>query len=320
MYFSPQCIEGKMKFVLDTCGINSASTFYGYCTEHEKLFSSIDFGNFNTKYDIILQCFRSVGFWISEESHAHRYIDDSYSIEYKLALDKNHAIDIKNIMHLYNALHSCIENSEKYDVPLKLKNQIEVSKNWKILHAHLDYELPIALCTKNPYSLDGMASNIMWIVVPLKDSTELIVIYSSTILDEYVKETLNLSMQDIWEKLTNDNLIILNMVEAAMMSNAMWWIKPSVLNNISNEKKDTLVTDLRYRCFFEKVWQEVKYSIFDDLRRKFILEENNLAIRGAETSKLDYKFTFLTKQEEQELESEIFKKLRTISELEGFVH
>ena len=97
MYFSPQCIEGKMKFVLDTCGINSASTFYGYCTEHEKLFSSIDFGNFNTKYDIILQCFRSVGFWISEESHAHRYIDDSYSIEYKLALDKNHAIDIKNM-------------------------------------------------------------------------------------------------------------------------------------------------------------------------------------------------------------------------------
>ena len=312
IHFAPLCIDGKMEFKLEECNVNSASTFYGYCTEHEKIFSSIDFGNFNTVSDIILQCFRSVGFWISEESHAYKYINRSYSPEYKENLTENYVVDTGNLSDLYNILNCCILNSEKYDIPLERRNQITLSENWSILHIHLDYELPIALCTKNPYTLGNHASNIMWIVVPLKSSTELIIIYESSILDKYTKEITGMLMEEVWKKLTDHNLCILNMVEAAMMNNAMWWIKPDIFKSISNEKKDVLTTDIRYKCFFEKVWETVPYSIFDDLRKKFIPEEKDLTLKKEETAKLNYKFTFLTEQEKQKWEMEVFKRIMHI--------
>lgn len=63
--------DGIRQLVPTLVGINEASTFRGFCKQHDEMFCKLDHGKIESKYDLILQCFRGVARWIAIEENAN---------------------------------------------------------------------------------------------------------------------------------------------------------------------------------------------------------------------------------------------------------
>ncbi|MMZ59366.1 hypothetical protein D1872_213970 [compost metagenome] len=122
----------------------------------------------------------------------------------------------------------------------------------------LSFQIPIAINSQircvvedRRYPMDVFVT-----LMPYQNSSELIIMMD--------KHSHPLDLNHI-ATIINDDLKILNFIERIMISSDNWWLRPSIFDNLSDERKRIFIEDLRFRDSFD-IFAEYDLSIFDDLR------------------------------------------------------
>ena len=324
--FKP-CLEKDIHILKPNCvGIGEASIFRGFCQKHDALFSVIDEGSFNTKYSLVIQLFRSLGKIKTEEIENAKLIDEhrktiidyangvfeklgiSLMKNYDKSYDKNYDSGLAQLDEMYNDLAAAIEE-EKHQMEkeeITDRNIIKLGK-WTILYSHLDYQIPLALSSKNAYKFGGDIFNIIWIVVPQENMTDIMIMLDADGINKHIEPDI---VERNWEQRTRYNLAILETVEAAMATTENWYLNRDVYEALSEEKKRNLQFDVRYKCMKSFVWETINYTIFEDLWKKLLAEEKDPKVFKAASEKMavipDIPSDEEWKCAEKELTNEIF--------------
>jgi len=279
-------------------GIGDASAFYGFCRKHDNIFQGIDHGAFKTEYDLALQLFRCIGKWKFVESekarlidrHQQTIIDNENEIFKKLGMPiieldgKGYDSGLDEIDEMYDDLVSAIER-DKDQLELRSivgRKVIKLGK-WTALYMHLDYQIPLALSSRNPFGINGDIFSIIWVVVPQENSTDIMILLDADGINKHIGSGL---VEKRWDFRTSSHILVLETVEAAMAGTENWYMKPDTYESLSEEKKDNLRFDIRYKCFFSHVWEAIDYTIFEDLWGKLLAEEKNPKIIKAASEKM----------------------------------
>ncbi len=305
-------LNGK-ELVFDTVGINEASTFKGFCPEHDKIFNRLD--NQSTKYlvkEVLLQAYRSICFSLFnaeftevESKYSDDFLKDEFSIEKLksyLELDKEvcNKISDDTIMKLFKNIYE--EHLIKYNVESRLlriyKKDVESYMNFHedinasienqneyifckencdvcILHKKINLKIPIALLNHHLLKIREQPNLFLITIVPYDDGTEIFWIFDKKYLSIFKTKWLTMIKKDI---------NILNMIESSMMHCENWYIKTSVIRNIPTERLRIIEEDMYFNNE-RSPFDEYDLSIFDDLRKELIKEESDV-IKDKEEKKI----------------------------------
>ena len=173
----------------------------------------------------------------------------------------------KELVAYVNILHDKyrMQNVEKNK--LYVEDEIEIEESNYLLFFYIaDFQIPVAVNAFNKFSIGDNLFNYYNIVVPLETETIIICLLPKKVLN---RTNLNFINKSFFDKLG-----VLNFVESIIAANDGWYIKPSIINNMPENKKKILLED----CMFineRKFYEPYDLSIFDDLRREFSLELNS---------------------------------------------
>lgn len=279
MSFCPTRKGENRELLLDNIGINNASVFHGFCKEHDDLFKSIDINGICTHKDLFLQCYRSVCYWLhmltvdgSTLGELQKYVDDFMrkglkeicssfdydAFRFNKDYEENKVDFVKPINEFKILLEHQIEciniNSELGDSERVLIGDVE------ILFLKVKEVIPVVLNTINTI-VTTETGIIFQIVLPNKTDTDIIVIDASK------KSGL---LFNVWQASTSDMLHLIELIESWMMANEEWYIKPSIIKKIPEERLKIICEDIRYWQCEHKLWERYDMSIFDDLRQKYL--------------------------------------------------
>lgn len=276
-------------------GINDASTFPGFCKEHEQIFSEFESkGVIDTIYEAQLQSYRNICREIvfnTNELDAGRHELDLYlKMRNKKALDlfrselERQGLSPKTVdtvtidcedknIYVINKIINRIE--EKLMILKKYKqhlfNVITDKNDDDIYTAEIiiDMQFPISLCGIASVGIDDngikRVAYCILNIIPAENSTSIII--------AGLKQDAGI-LKPYWEYYTQNNISILNMIESYMIHGSdHWFIAPSVWNELPPEKQkiilnDILVTD---KSFLD----QFPLSIFDSIRSQFIKQLEN---------------------------------------------
>lgn len=135
--------------------------------------------------------------------------------------------------------------------------------NIKIYFKRINFVIPVSLINDFGFNNRGNITNTFFSVIPNGSSTDIIMV---------VDKCYELWADNLWLYYTQSHIDILNFVEVIMMLSEFWFIKPSIIENMPDEKKDFLTLDIRY--VNERTFGEYDFSIFDDIRKGFIFIQN----------------------------------------------
>ena len=314
--------DGIRQLIPTPVGINEASTFRGFCKQHDEIFSKLDHGKIESKYDLILQCFRSVARWVALEENADIVFYELMKDLVDTRTGRDNCITeiaenrdmLNELKKTYNDLFVCIQQKAGNTEMIGDNTIFPINDDLSILYKHISYQIPIALCTKNPFQLCGKSGNkvfnIIWIVVPTDGATDIIVVLDTKNINRYLKGT---TIEKYWNELIKNDCTVLEMIEAAMITNEEWYVKPSAYQKLSEVKKETIEFDIRYKCYGSYVWDCVDYTIFDDIWRKLLKNEKNEKVIRRYKSKLDFVPQLLSEEEKQSYEKEMCQKIVHLS-------
>lgn len=261
--------EGRLKVTPsdELFGVNEATTFKGFCTEHEKLFSNIDLNGIETKNDLVSQIYRNVSYAYWKEKFIENIAENKCSlIRNKIIEDSKEKDFVRMYMlkDLMENLEIVLYNSNDY---AKLSNdEIFELKDLglTIFFKRINLQIPLAMLNDFGFIYDDKTiSNLFFSVIPYKDSTDIIM---------FVDAKSRYKAYDLWVKNTQNDLSILNLIESMMIKSEFWFINPDIINLIDIEKRNCLELDIRYGFIEHALNFEYKYdmSIFDDLRLELI--------------------------------------------------
>jgi len=147
-----------------------------------------------------------------------------------------------------------------------------------------DFQIPIAINTMGKLIIDNETFNYYINVIPYTNSN----IIFGVIPKQLIRYD---SIVNSIEQAFIDKLSVLNFVESIIVSNDGWYMQPSIINSMNEEKRNIFMED----CMFQnerKFYEVYDLSIFDDLRKKICLELNK-------TDELK-KINFIPKREKYE--------------------
>ena len=301
IHFKPQWKDDRCSLVFNTIGINEASAFHGFCQPHDSLFENLDDGIINTEMDTILQVYRSISKWIYINERSSKFQREYFTDLKDSRFDKSEKHGSSKILELNNELVELFQELQEiiklhcnsYNSILGRRKNIKIANRWSILYVHLDYQIPVALCTNSCYgfhtSKGVTPTNIIWNVVPGENKTDIMLILDTSTINEHLLENGHeYSVEGYWDLICQSDLTILECIEAAMMTNEEWYLSPKVYSSFSDEKKKAMEIDIRYKCFNNHIWDLVDYSIFDDIRSQLILKEGDTKIKKRAKVKLSF--------------------------------
>lgn len=301
IHFEPQWKNDRCNLVFDEIGINEASVFHGFCQLHDSLFKNLDDGIINTEMDTILQVYRSISKWININECSSKFQREYFTDLRDSRIDKSKkccsskVLELNNeLVKLFTALQEIIKsNGASYNAELGSKKNTKIADRWSILYVHLNYQIPVALCTNSCYSFHtskgDVPTNIIWNVVPGENKTDIMIILNTGTINEYLLETGHkYNVEGYWDIICQSDLTILECIEAATMTNEEWYLSPKVYNSLSDEKRKAMEIDIRYKCFNNHVWDLVDYSIFDEVRSHLIAIEKDVNIQKRAKEKLRF--------------------------------
>ena len=322
IHFEPQWKNDRCNLVFKPIGINEASAFHGFCQPHDSLFKNLDDGIIDTEMDAILQVYRSISRWIYINERSSKFQREYFTDLKDSRFDKSEKhgsskiLELnKELVELFNELQEIIKlYSASYNAILGKRSNIDIANRWSILYVHLDYQIPVALCTNSCYgfhtSKGVFPTNIIWNVVPGENKTDIMIILDTKTINEHLSENGHkLSVEEYWDWICRSDLKILECIEAAMMTNEEWYLSPKVYNSFSDDKKKAMEIDIRYKCFKNHVWDSVDYSIFDDIRSQLISIEKDEKIKKRAEEKLKYVPEIPSQDEIDDLEADMSKKI-----------
>jgi hypothetical protein len=282
--------SGKLK--TQKVGINMASTFPGFCKQHEALFSDFEADKeIVNSEDFTLQIYRSVCREIVKKNY-HIGVLEKRKDQYLSFRDK------KIAEHLRNELGD--EFIEKHKIKLsslkftnldyrqdqitseikKLKKDIDgflnkfqagivhdilTKKSLKIYGTVLvlDIELPVCLAGRGNFQVTRKSKTVnvdaILNVLPYLTKTYII----AAVLSKFKSEL------DMYIGRFSNPLETVNMVESWMLHGSdHWFIKPSVWDKIQPQFKKDILNDIW--DFSKNIGHKYKYSILNDVKRLFL--------------------------------------------------
>ncbi|HPS30896.1 MAG TPA: hypothetical protein PLZ43_11615 [bacterium] len=286
---------GKLEMI--SIGINDASTFPGFCEEHEKLFEE-----FESQKDLIcedhfvLQIYRTVcreiviteymlKEMISASDRYVKYRDEKIKEIFISEIGSDFLIqnNIKNIeLRLKNGdnreklVKGRVSSLKKYLKLLKtLKNAIISDiKNKKFqkmdcIAIKIDVVFPVCIAGKSNFYIKPKRKiknvDVIYNVLPYKDKTYIIIC-------SLKKHALAMNL---YMKQFGNPLGVIGLIERWMVYGSdHWFIKPSVWKNLDVDRQVEILKDIRDTS--KNIGNDCKYSIFDDLRKAMIntMDEN----------------------------------------------
>jgi hypothetical protein len=268
----------NMKF--ETIGINEASTFKGFCKKHDNnIFEQIDNKNITTLRDVLLQLYRT--------TCKNYFLNDMVKEAEIDILKKEHyfntnfinkqEVNLENIILFLDDLLDDFPNEPFYikdNEVLFFSPVSNIQPNLLVMLKKTNIKFPIALESSFALSLNNKYYTSIVIIIPTENSSIIIVLTHKDLEKQFTPSFRN-------------NLKILNFVESIMMLDSEFYIDPKEFESWSQEKKDIIKTDL-YFFNERKFMQEYDISIFDNLR-KMIISEENIDIQQYELKKINYK-------------------------------
>lgn len=303
---SPEFNQVKGKLMMKSVGISLASTFPGFCSNHESLFEGFEVTkNIETEEHIYLQIYRAACRELFRSSLLVKQNESMISSYCELrderlkTLIKEEALkngfpkdaDFKSVSITKDPL---IERSNKHISGVKalsshIKNTLlPALENAVFNHndsdiftyaINIDLEFPVALSGCAPFFVNdnGQDKKIYLIIniVPQKNKT--LFVFAGDIKD---KENINHYIK----KWSVNIFTLLSMVETWMINGSdQWYIKPSVWNRLPDERKKILLSDI-IECK-QNIGGEYKLSILDDMRKNMLAV---LAGKEEPTTRKDY--------------------------------
>ena len=267
-------------------GINRASTFPGFCKEHERLFEGFEKkGTIELQEEALLQTFRAIcreKVFRENEKEIVKQQRNAYEIELQ-ALAKQYVIDelakkdltvemnkisftsiADQFLHFLDAkmdfLCRSIDELDEYMIACLSDNE----------DGFVSYELKIDCCF--PVCIAGFGNQkyeyfeeerdflLFLNVIPYKNETA-IIWYSLKEHKEMFESTIRYYSQN--------RLTILNFIEGFMVNSSdHWFIRPSFWDSLPKIKREYILQSLFYTK--ESFLEGIPYSLFDDIRNLFI--------------------------------------------------
>lgn len=262
-------------------GIGQASTFPGFCKKHELIFQTYEKRQeINKQDDVIKQLFRNVTY-------------NCFILERRIELSKNIIERYKDIRNqaAYNYLKKSelkgmlkeviISGEDKNIINLTFHQQklidyytkLEKYKMnlWKIIAGSdaditsisviLDVLFPVSICGCTEIVFDDSEYVCSIDVVPSKKETLVTIGFYGEISSE---------LYDIVKSRLNHPLTILNFIESTIVYGTdNWYLNPKVWTMLSDKRKERLISEMQN--LGKSIFDEVPYSIFDDIRRYIVL-------------------------------------------------
>ncbi len=284
--------SGKMQ--MKKIGLNVATTFPGFCEEHELIFREQEnLGTFNETKHYLLQIYRSICREIirykteiefleqvnfSYQQIRNKKIIDSLYEYLKLRKLKSYKINLNDTKsNAINHLLSQIEKEYEYFNNTLLNNIInDIENNSKsglaIRILQIDEVLPVCLSGKGNFKVDdrGSITNIHAILLIIPEINKTNILFVSA---EENSDYLNSYLSNF-----PTTIEILDMLESWMIYGTdHWFITPSVWDKITNVNQQKILNDLIIEN--SNIGSKYKFTIFNDLKRMMIknyLKEDNL--------------------------------------------
>ena len=313
--------DGIRQLVPTLVGINDVSTFRGFCKQHDEMFYRLDQGKIELKYDLVLQCFRSVARWIAIEENADLILEDlmkdlvdTRNNEEDSTINHTKNANLNELKKMYFEMYKFIQEQEGNIEMIGDNTIFPINNELSILYKHLPYQIPIALCTKNPFKLcnkfEDKECNIIWVVVPTENATDIMVILDSKSINSFLDGN---TVEKYWNKLISSECTVLEMIEATMITNEEWYMKPSVYQKLIDVKRNVIEFDIRYKCFGSYVWDCVDYTIFEDLWKILLEKEQNEKLLRKYKSKVDFVPQLPSEEEKQSFEKEMCQQIVSLA-------
>lgn len=297
----------ELRMKMERIGIGDATTFPGFCTRHEEMFSE-----FENKKDIDsveaakLQAYRSICREIVINQIKLERVKKSI-LKYKNARNRQAQVILQNktskklksakITYDDYRLNYAKMGKNQYKKKLKSLTTIhdkflasikdEEDDNIFMHVLKIDMKFPVALSGLGYAGILESENNIREIksvfnVIPFESST--VFVFGGNIVDADILER-------HFKSVTQHPLLILNFIESFMMHGTdHWYINPEIWD-VMDEKKQKFI--LEYLILTENSYlQDIEFSIFDGIRRKLLAEfPIPESFKENEIRKLNFKFS-----------------------------
>lgn len=318
MSFKSRRNEKSKELYLKKVGINDASVFPGFCKKHDEIFESIDKKGICTLKELLLQCYRSVCYWLhilTVDGEMIREIQNDVNDTMKahclktiphFDYDKfrsddtylNSQIDTVSFVDETKLILEKVLEKENKQTKLD-RTQIITIADLEIYYCKIPENIPVILNTIN----STVTGNIFHIVLPNKENTDIIVINASN---------KKISLYEAWKSRTSNMLNVIGLIESWMMACEEWYIRPSIITNISEERREIICQDIRYWNGESKLWQPYDISIFDELRLKYLsYYKNNECLSDEREKEEKKKFGIPNRMSKEEREKNMINKMHS---------
>ena len=295
--YTPVCNE-SIEIIMSKIGINNASTFPGYCSEHELLFK--DFENnkdIKNGNDLALQLYRTVCREIviteniikSTSTLIEEYIKFRDKKIFELITEqlefdfiKKNEISFKNCSVKYEdskltASKEMLKNKKKYlndflnNFHKAILRDLKSKKFNQIAYKAIDYNkaFPVALAGRGNFHIKSKTKSknieVILNVLPIENKTYIFI----ATLKKHTNE-----LKKYMDCFVNP-LEIANMIESWMIHGTdHWFITPSVWENIDSNYKSKIANKILDENY--NIGNELEFSIFNNLKLESItLMEKN---------------------------------------------
>jgi len=274
----------KINMELKNININSASTFKGFCEEHDNnIFESIDNKGILTLRDIYLQLYRTSAKQyflnnMTKKAELKIFQEEYYTNE---EFEQNKVINLENIVLLLNDL---LVDFPELEQQFSLKNSEVLwlkpfSKNVpvrdvQIMFKKLSVKYPIVLETSYTFKINQEYHSSLVILLPTKEETLLFILCHKDAVPQYTPHF-------------QSELKILNFIESLILTDSEFYLDPREFKMWDKEKINIIEQDL-YFLYERKFLQEYDISIFDNIRKQ-ILKNQSTEIQEHENNKINNK-------------------------------
>jgi len=278
---------GEMEML--SIGVNEASTFPGYCSKHESLFSEFEnVKEFKTGEHMGLQLYRTVCREIVIKEHQKKAFEDikkrylkfrdkmmtdaiianldeetlnTPTLEFKNFTVKSNDARLNILKHQIKSAEDTL-NSFLYPYRDAILNDLKKNKLQKVAYVAINFnqQIPIALAGKGNFYFKGKNVDVIMNILPIKDNTY---IFFSTLKKH--TEALKLFMSQM-----GNPLKMFCVIESCIIHGTdHWFIKPSVWNEIKPDLQRKIlnsINDNKYciaDSFQMTIFNELKQTYFD---------------------------------------------------------
>ena len=288
---SPQFDQQIGEIVLKSVGVSLASTFPGFCTEHERLFEEFETQkNIETETHVCLQTYRvacreffRTKFLIEQNewslSHYCQLRDASLLEIVKQRTLDNGFPDDTNFTSFSMKNDPLVEFandkiSEVQELSTHIQNRILPGLENAAFHGNeddifikaisIDFMMPVALsgCAAFYINDHGVEKPVNLIMNVVPSSGHSLFIFCGDILNkEFIEQYISNWCVNVFT--------LLSMVESWMVNGTdQWYITPSVWEEFSDRRKKIILNAI-YECK-QNIGQEYEFSIFDTIRKNML--------------------------------------------------